>query len=125
MLPLYTRLSDEALLKKCIGGFTQNQNESFNATIWKRCPKEKKFGTAAVQRALGLAILSWNMGRQGLHDVLMNLGLSPNKFTEDGIIAKDKRRVSDSVQYTQKPKKQKTATTCTPVSQSDYIPGGW
>ena len=58
MLPLYTRLSVEALLKRRVAGLTQNQNESFNATIWKRCPKERNFGTAAVQRALRLAILS-------------------------------------------------------------------
>ena len=57
-LLLYTRLLDKALLKRCVAGLTQNQNELFNATIWKSCPKERNFGTAAVQRALRLAILS-------------------------------------------------------------------
>lgn len=28
-------LSDKELLKKCLGGFTQNNNESFNALVWK------------------------------------------------------------------------------------------
>ena len=73
ILPLYTRLSDEDLLKRCVAGPTQNQNESFNATIWKRCPKERNFDTAAVQRALRLAILSWNVGCQGLVQVLLKL----------------------------------------------------
>jgi len=62
MLPLYKCLSDESLLKRCVPCLTQNQNEAFNATLWRRCPKERNFGTAAVQWAL--VVLSWNSGRQ-------------------------------------------------------------
>ncbi|GFX90788.1 uncharacterized protein TNCV_3166191 [Trichonephila clavipes] len=32
-------LSHPALLKKCLGGKTQNPNESLNSFIWKFCPK--------------------------------------------------------------------------------------
>ena len=41
LIPLYSRLSDPKLLKRCIEGLTQKQNEAFNSTVWQQCPKEK------------------------------------------------------------------------------------
>jgi len=44
ILPIYEELSREELLHRCLGGFTQNANESFNAMVWalqNRCPVEK------------------------------------------------------------------------------------
>ena len=37
--PVFEELSTDKLLRKCLHGLTQNQNESFNATIWERLPK--------------------------------------------------------------------------------------
>ena len=37
--PIYDDLSIDALLEGCIGGFTQNNNESLNQLIWKISPK--------------------------------------------------------------------------------------
>ncbi|GFU85054.1 uncharacterized protein TNCV_1553171 [Trichonephila clavipes] len=37
--PIIAELSAPKLLKKCVGGKTQNANESFNSTAWKYCPK--------------------------------------------------------------------------------------
>ncbi|GFU87298.1 uncharacterized protein TNCV_2715841 [Trichonephila clavipes] len=34
-----TDISQSALLKKCLGGKTQNINENLNSLIWKFCPK--------------------------------------------------------------------------------------
>jgi len=34
--PIYEKLTSDDLLTRCIGGFTQNSNESFNATVWPR-----------------------------------------------------------------------------------------
>jgi len=39
--PIYDRLSDPALLQRCLPGYTQNANESINALVWARCPKNK------------------------------------------------------------------------------------
>ena len=36
---IYESLTTEELLKRCLKGWTQNLNESFNAKIWKKCPK--------------------------------------------------------------------------------------
>ena len=95
MLPLYERLSTDALLKGCVPGLTQNQNESFNATIWKRCPKERLFGASAVQRALTFAIVTWNSGK-GYDRLLQKMGLSANWTTMQRMLEKDSVRVSDA-----------------------------
>lgn len=31
--PIYEKLTSDDLLTRCVGGFTQNSNESFNATV--------------------------------------------------------------------------------------------
>ena len=42
--PVFARLSPDQLLKKCLHGKTQNQNESFNRMIWDRVPKSRYVG---------------------------------------------------------------------------------
>ena len=39
LIPIYRRMSDEALLRHMTHGGTQNTNEYLNASIWVRCPK--------------------------------------------------------------------------------------
>lgn len=77
MLPLYKRLTDNVLLRRCVMGLTQNQNESFNATVWAKCPKEKRLGANSVARALHLATATWNKGK--LYDkMLIRMNLKPD-----------------------------------------------
>ena len=40
MKPIFERLRQDTLLERCLDGKTQNQNETFNAMIWARVPKE-------------------------------------------------------------------------------------
>ena len=42
--PILVELSNDSLLQKCLHGKTQNQNESFNGTIWRRVPKHTYVG---------------------------------------------------------------------------------
>ena len=37
--PIFEDLSNETLLKKCLHGKTQNENESYNGMIWHCIPK--------------------------------------------------------------------------------------
>ena len=37
--PIYEDLSKDALLQRCLSGFTQNKNESLKQLIWKISPK--------------------------------------------------------------------------------------
>ena len=62
LLPTFTRLSKPELLERCLPGMTQNQNESFHALIWKRCPKHLWRGPRVVRTAVDLAVLAFNCG---------------------------------------------------------------
>ena len=54
--PVFTRLSDHALLEKCLLGATQNQNESFNNLVWGRCPKTEFCSPTTVQIAVNFLL---------------------------------------------------------------------
>ena len=47
--PIYQRLSEDALLTRCLDGKTQNQNESLNGMIWNRVPKEVFVGAEVLE----------------------------------------------------------------------------
>ena len=64
--PVFDRLCDEELLGKCLLGYTQNQNESLNSVIWRRCPKVSYARIHSVEIAVHLAILTFNHGMKGL-----------------------------------------------------------
>ena len=76
IFPVIKRLTDSDLLKRCAKMTTQNANESFNSTIWQRCPKTQFVYLHAVETAVALAVLSFNMGPSGLRHVFSKLGLS-------------------------------------------------
>ena len=41
---IYQDLSSDALLERCVGGSTQNTNESYNQLIWKISPEVRPGG---------------------------------------------------------------------------------
>lgn len=43
--PTYEDLSKDELLQQCVGGFTQNNNESLNPLVWKITPKRLPAGS--------------------------------------------------------------------------------
>lgn len=53
--PIYEDLSKDALLQRCLGGFTQNNNESLNQLIWKISPKSVSGTTIVVEIAANVA----------------------------------------------------------------------
>ncbi|GFW80412.1 uncharacterized protein TNCV_2945441 [Trichonephila clavipes] len=46
--PVFNDLSQPKFLQKCLGGKTQNNNESINSLIWKLCPKTLGCGRKIV-----------------------------------------------------------------------------
>ena len=59
---IFEDLSDEDLLKRCLHGGTQNQNEDINALIWQRATKETHSGLNTVELAVFLAVSHFNDG---------------------------------------------------------------
>ena len=77
LLPIYRRMTDPSLLEHCSSMKTQNANECFNAQVWRRCPKTEPTSLRSVETATALAVLEFNLGPEGYHKVLDQLGLSP------------------------------------------------
>ena len=71
MLPVAVRelikpmdLSNDELLKKCLYGKTQNNNESTNNLIQKRFPQNVYVGRAVLQIGTASAVINFNEGFQ-------------------------------------------------------------
>ena len=79
--PVFISFSDEELLKKCLHGKTQNNNESLNGVIWKKCPKDVFVGRATLEIGVASAVLNFNDGSSGVLNVLNSLKIEPGKFT--------------------------------------------
>ena len=102
LTPVFDRLSEPRLLKRCVPGYSQNANESVNAMVWNRCPKHRSKGFASVDTAAGSATIAFNSGAQGRHAVMKNLDITPGKVTKAGSIRKDKKRVQQSIKRNDK-----------------------
>ncbi|CAK9817988.1 hypothetical protein ANTPLA_LOCUS9582 [Anthophora plagiata] len=48
-------MSRDELLNRCLGGYTQNSNESLNATIWNLAPKSYSSGKKVLNIATDIA----------------------------------------------------------------------
>ncbi|GFW36275.1 uncharacterized protein TNCV_4931371 [Trichonephila clavipes] len=93
--PVFADLSHPALLKKCLGGKTQNPNESLNSLIWKFCPKT--IGSR-LQIAANLETSVFNDGNQILITILEKFGLKINRNVCVPLAERDNRRIFTSRQ---------------------------
>ncbi|XP_031841174.2 uncharacterized protein LOC116430767 [Nomia melanderi] len=62
ILPIYEDLSEKNLFERCLGGHTQNNNESFNLTVWRFAPKHLHLGIKIIEIAAYLAAGLFNEG---------------------------------------------------------------
>ena len=72
--PIYSRLTDAELLKRCELHSTQNANESLHNSIWSRCSKSKFHSREKVAFAATVAISEFNFGTQYLETQSKILG---------------------------------------------------
>ncbi|GFT03256.1 uncharacterized protein TNCV_3611091 [Trichonephila clavipes] len=91
-------LSHPALLKKCLGGKTQNPNESLNSLIWKFCPKTIGSSLQIAEIASNLATSVFNDGNQILITSLEKFGLKINRNVCVSLAERDNRRIFTSRQ---------------------------
>ena len=62
ILPIYNRLSDEKLLRRCAQCLTQNSNESLHSMIWRKCPKDIFPSKYLIEAAVAEAVTEYNEG---------------------------------------------------------------
>ncbi|GFX42190.1 uncharacterized protein TNCV_3003311 [Trichonephila clavipes] len=91
-------LSHPALLKKCLGGKTQNPNESLNSLIWKFCPKTIGSRLQIAEIAANLETSVFNDGNQILITILEKFGLKINRNVCVPLAERDNHRIFTSRQ---------------------------
>lgn len=91
--PVFKKLVTTELLARCVGGHTQNNNESLNAKIWKICPKTGFAGRKTIQIAVNDATMTFNEGMQARIRVMKKLGLTPGKYSQQALQEFDDKRV--------------------------------
>ena len=62
MKPIYERLIDEKLLKKCESHSTQNANESMHSVVWSKCPRVGFYSRSRCELGVPLGIADFNFG---------------------------------------------------------------
>ena len=78
--PIYRRLSEDALLPRCLDGKTQNQNEAINGIVWDRVPKEVFVGADILELGVHDAVSNFNVGSQAALNILTNTGIEPGEL---------------------------------------------
>ena len=91
--PIFLDLSDENLLSKCLHGKTQNNNESINNVIQKRCPKDINVGRNTLEFGVASAVVCFNDGISGILNVFKKLNIPHGTYTTKFCKGKDDDRI--------------------------------
>ena len=92
-LYVYEDLSRDDLLERCLGGYTQNANESFNATIWRLAPKHLNCGIKIIEIAAYLAAGTFNNGCLFLLQIMQDMNIKIGQQAKSFADVYDKHRV--------------------------------
>lgn len=104
--PIYEDLSTDKLLERCVGGYTQNSNESFNQLIWKIAPKSMNSGAKIVNIAALLATCMFNNGVTSLLEVMSVLGIRIGSAAHLYAAQEDEERIARAEQQAQEQSKE-------------------
>lgn len=94
--PIYKELTSDELLTRCIGGFTQNSNESFNAIVWSMAPKSTSSGKQVLDTAVYIAAGICNDGLTSILRLMQNLGIKIGSNCFNFCMKADERRINFS-----------------------------
>ena len=92
--PMYEELSKDQLLTRCLGGHTQNANESFNSTVWRMTPKHLHSGIKIVEIAAYIAGGMFNEGYSAALKTMQLLDLKIRQQCNNFAERADKERVT-------------------------------
>ena len=94
--PIFTRLTKDELLNRCLQGFTQNQNESVNGVLWSRCLKTKFCGKVKVELAVAETICHFNSGAGANASLHESYGANVSSNMLSSLRKIDKERVKNA-----------------------------
>ena len=127
--PIFTRLSKDELLGRCLEGYTQIQNESVNGMLWNKCPKTRFCDKRKLELSVAETVMEFNTSVGCKAEILESLGLDPGQATITILEKKDAHCIKTSEKkiyiatrlQRQKLRSLKKSKTKTPIS---YVPGG-
>ena len=93
MRPTFQELSDDTLLKRCLHGFKQNNNESINGIIWKRLRKDVFVGRTVIEKGICSAVICFNDDTVGVSKIFEELTMDTGQFTKSFCLNHDTSRV--------------------------------
>lgn len=91
--PIYEALSTPELLTRCLGGFTQNSNESLNQKIWKIATKKSWSGLETLKFAAYLSVATFNEGNNMVLELMKQLDIQPGKNAMIAMRKLDEKRI--------------------------------
>lgn len=99
--PVYEKLVTDDLTH-CIGGYTQNNNESFNATVWAMVPKGLNSEKKKIDIGTNIATSVFNDGLISVLHIIevMGMKIGPNSYNlcvevDEKRIKKAEKSISD------------------------------
>lgn len=124
--PIYEALSNDELLKRCEGGYTQNANESLNALIWKFAPKHLHSGEKTVKIASHIAGILFNEGYNGIlwlmNDLGIRIGRQCYEFAEKSNKRREAQKERRRIQATKEARKARKAQKELEAIDEDDMP---
>lgn len=94
--PVYEELSNDDLLTRCIGGFTQNNNESFNSTVWALAPKTISSGKLILDIATNIATCVYNDGFSSIMHIIDIMGMKIGSHSYNLCLEVDAERIKQA-----------------------------
>ncbi|KYM98778.1 hypothetical protein ALC62_10506 [Cyphomyrmex costatus] len=91
--PVYEQLTADDLLTRCIGGFTQNSNESFNSTVWALAPKTLNSGKKIIDVAVNIASCVFNDGLLSISHIIEVMGMKIGPKSYELCMELDEKRI--------------------------------
>lgn len=92
--PIYEELTNQDLLTRCLGGYTQNNNESFNSTVWTLAPKNISSGKTVLDIATEIAVCVFNDGFSSILHIMEAMGLEIGPNSYEMCMEIDKQRIT-------------------------------
>jgi hypothetical protein len=96
--PVFEDLACEKLLKRCVHGGTQNNNESFHHLIWERCPKTVFASLPRLKVAVYDAIITFNEGERSALNLFQDMNFeSVGSAAAKWAVSADRKRLDQSI----------------------------
>ena len=94
--PIYEELTKDELLYRCLGGYTQNNNASFNAALWSMSPKSVSSGLKVLTICSDLAVCILSDELLSVINVMKVLGITIGENCYNFCIEADQTRIDYS-----------------------------